>query len=152
MYNLLLTASGTSSWVLPIVLVVLLVAMIVLPMVSQNKRVKQYNEMQTNLKVGDKIQTIGGIVGRIIKFQEKEGAKTVYIETGDKKSKIVLEFDINAIAGPIIKVNTATNQQSDGGIQEPVFEEPTIDEPKDELLEQIEKSAKEKSSTKKSKK
>ena len=73
--------------------------------VNQKKRAKAYQEMQERLRAGDKVQTIGGIVGRISRIKEANGIKTVLIETGDKTNKAVIEFDINAIAGVVEGLN-----------------------------------------------
>ena len=51
----------------------------------ENKRKKEAEEMRTNLKVGDRITTIGGIVGTVVnvkddKFVIETGADQVRIE------------------------------------------------------------------------
>ena len=100
MMNFLLAEGNAgSSWLLLGVFVVLMVLMLVVPSISNKKRMAAYREMQDNLKAGDKIQTIGGIVGRLVKIKDKNGYKTIVLETGDKDKKMYIEFDINAIAG-----------------------------------------------------
>lgn len=104
--NILLSGAGnTSSIIWLVVLVVMIVVMLVLPSVTQKKRVKAYQEMQSRLKAGDKVQTIGGIVGKIVRIKESNGVKTIFVETGDKNSKMVIEFDANAIAGVVEGIN-----------------------------------------------
>lgn len=101
MTNFLLASNNTSSILWLVILIVLVVVMMVLPSVNQKKKIQAYQEMQNRLKAGDKVQTIGGIVGKINKIKEKDGVKTVLIETGAKSNKVVIEFDINAIAGVV---------------------------------------------------
>lgn len=101
MNNLFLAANNTSSIIWLVVLVVMIVVMMVLPSVTRKKQLAAYNEMQSRLKAGDKVQTIGGIVGRIVRIKEANGTKTIFIESGDKSNKTVLEFDANAIAGVV---------------------------------------------------
>ena len=50
----------------------------------QKKQEREVNNMRNNLKVGDEITTIGGIIGKIISIKEE----TVMIETGHDRTKI----------------------------------------------------------------
>jgi preprotein translocase subunit YajC len=50
----------------------------------QKKQEKETNDMRNNLKVGDEITTIGGIIGKIVSIKEE----TVMIETGHDRTKI----------------------------------------------------------------
>lgn len=52
----------------------------------ENKRKKQADEMRSNLKKGDVITTIGGIVGKIIMLNEE----TIIIETSDDRVRMEL--------------------------------------------------------------
>lgn len=102
MANLLLEASKASSFVLLGLLVCMIVGMLIFPSIGQKKRNQEYQTMLDNLKVGDKVQTIGGVVGRIAKISEKDGVKTMFLETGDKNNKMTIEFNVNAIAGIVV--------------------------------------------------
>ncbi len=53
----------------------------------QRKRDKQMREMLAAIKVGDKITTIGGVVGKIAKIKDD----VVTIETGADKTTLVFE-------------------------------------------------------------
>ena len=50
----------------------------------QKKQEREVNNMRNNLKVGDEITTIGGIIGKIISIKEE----TVMIETGHDRTRI----------------------------------------------------------------
>lgn len=79
--------TGTQSiinYAIPILFLAMLYFLMIRP---QQKREKAQKEMRAALKVGDKILTIGGIVGTIVKIQED----TVVIETGDNKSRITFD-------------------------------------------------------------
>mgnify|MGYP003300254926 CR=1 FL=1 len=52
----------------------------------ENKRKKQADEMRSNLKKGDQITTIGGIVGRIVMVNDE----TIIIETSDDRVRMEL--------------------------------------------------------------
>mgnify|MGYP002524551975 CR=1 FL=1 len=93
--NLVLLASGSESGqngsvgsmllsLAPILLVmVLMYFMLIRP---QNKKKKAEDKMRNELRVGDEITTIGGIVGRVVGI--KEDTNSLIIETGADRSKI----------------------------------------------------------------
>jgi len=51
----------------------------------QKKREKADAEMRSNLEVGDKITTIGGMIGRVVSIKDDE---TLTFETGADRVKI----------------------------------------------------------------
>ena len=53
----------------------------------ENKRKKEAEEQRSNLKVGDKINTIGGIIGTVVSVKEN----TFVIETGADQVRIEFE-------------------------------------------------------------
>ena len=70
---------------LGIIMVVLMFVVLYFFMIRpQKKQEKETNEMRNNLKVGDEITTIGGIIGKIISIKEE----TVMIESGHDRTKI----------------------------------------------------------------
>ena len=106
MLNLLLSGEatankGSSIWVY-VILIVLVVAMLVLPTITNRRRMKEYNTMLDQLRVGDEIRTIGGVVGRVTKINTKGEIKTFVLETGAKGSKTTMEFDMAAV-GTVLK-------------------------------------------------
>lgn len=50
----------------------------------QKKQEREVTEMRANVKVGDQIITIGGIIGRVTKVKEDD----ITIEVGSDKTKI----------------------------------------------------------------
>lgn len=103
MLNLILATSGAATntaqnnWWIYLVLIGLVVVMLVLPMFTQKKRNKEFNSMLDSMKVGDKIRTIGGVIGRVTKINRDADIPTVVIETGAKNAKTTMEFDVTAI-------------------------------------------------------
>lgn len=65
-------------------LVILLVVFYFFMIRPQKKQEKETNAMRNNLKVGDEVTTIGGIIGKIVSIKEE----TVTIETGHDRNKI----------------------------------------------------------------
>lgn len=102
MFNFLLDGANNgadlgSQWWVYLVLIGLVLVMLVVPSISNRKRAKEYNNMINNIGVGDTVRTVGGIIGRIVKVNEKDGFKTIILETGAKNSKTTMEFDIASI-------------------------------------------------------
>ncbi len=69
------------SLLFPILLIFVFYFLLIRP---QKKREKQVNEMRSNLRVGDRIITIGGINGKIVKMKDDK----ITIEIGSDKTKL----------------------------------------------------------------
>lgn len=78
--------TGAGSLTSTIIMVVAMIAIFYFMLIRpENKRKKEAEELRSNLKVGDKITTIGGIVGTVVhvkddKFVLETGADQVRIE------------------------------------------------------------------------
>ena len=90
MYNFLSTtemsATGgmTSSIVMLVAMLAIFYFMLIRP---ENKRKKEAEQMRNSVKTGDKIVTIGGIVGTVVNVKESR----IVIETGADQVRIELE-------------------------------------------------------------
>lgn len=78
------TATGMESWFSIGLIVIMFVVLYFFMIRPQKKQERETNEMRNNLKVGDEITTIGGIIGKIISIKEE----TVMIESGHDRTKI----------------------------------------------------------------
>ena len=67
-----------------LIMVLMFVALYFFMIRPQKKQEKETNDMRNNLKVGDEITTIGGIIGKVVSNKEE----TVMIETGHDRTKI----------------------------------------------------------------
>ena len=67
-----------------LIMVLMFVALYFFMIRPQKKQEKETNDMRNNLKVGDEITTIGGIIGKVVSIKEE----TVMIETGHDRTKI----------------------------------------------------------------
>ena len=68
-------------------MIVVLIAVFYLFMIRpESKRKKQQDEMRNNLRKGDQITTIGGVIGRIVKIEDD----TLIIETSE--DRVRMEF------------------------------------------------------------
>ena len=94
-----LSATGTDSTAEMIVsflpIVILLVFMIVLVYLPQKRQDKKDAAMRNSIEIGDKVTTIGGIVGIVCAIADKDD--TLVIETGSDRTKI--RFRRSAISG-----------------------------------------------------
>lgn len=122
-------ATFANSWWIYLVLGVLIVLMLVVPMFTNRKRAKEYNDMISSIKVGDTIRTVGGIIGRITKINDKDGYKTIIVETGAKGSKTTMELDMASVYTVL--------SSSAKKVEEPKQEEPKAEEKPAEQPEEV---------------
>lgn len=143
MLNLLLDGSTETttknqggSWWIYLILLGLVVLMLVLPTITNRKRMKEYDQMVNALHVGDTVRTVGGVIGRITKISEKDGVKTFILETGAKNNKTTMEFDIGSV-GTVLKSTAKPEEkaQKEEKKEEPKAEEVKAGEKADETLE-----------------
>ena len=115
------------SLVFPILLIAIFYFLLIRP---QKKREKSINEMRSKLKVGDKVVTIGGIHGKIIKIKDD----IITLEIG--ADKVRLTFSRWAISTldegsqPTTKENKNTSKEKSKEI--PQTDEETASKPSKE--------------------
>jgi len=76
-----------SSLMLPGLLVLMLVAMYFFMIRPQRRQQKKEKELRANIRVGDEVVTIGGVVGRVIKVLDDD----IVIETGADRNRITFK-------------------------------------------------------------
>ncbi len=74
-------SESTSSILMLVALFAVMYLMLIRP---QRKKEKQVQEMRNNIKPGDEIVTIGGILGKVVRVKDEE----VTIQVGADKTKI----------------------------------------------------------------
>lgn len=113
-----------------VVLVAVFYFMIIRP---ENKRKKAAEQLRNSLKKGDKLTTIGGIVGSIVQVNDD----TIVIETSDDR----VRMEITKWAVSTTGVQTSTDpkaQKNQKAVSDDVPEEPAL--PDDEPSETAEAS------------
>ena len=81
----LLTATGASGMSSMLVTLVLMLAVFYFMLIRpENKRKKEAEQMRSSVKNGDKITTIGGIVGTVVNVKENN----LVVETGADQVRI----------------------------------------------------------------
>lgn len=131
-------APSWKSYIPIIIIVVLLVAFFVWSFVSQKKKQKDFAATISAVKPGNKVKTIGGIVGEVVEVNDAEG--TFVLKTGDSEGNYsYMKFDKQAIyqtdakpeeAKPVEE--TAPEQVKEEAAPEEPFEENKEAEQKEE--------------------
>ena len=79
------TATGSAGGMTSIIFIVLmLVVFYVFLLLPENRKKKRLNEMRENLRVGDEIVTIGGMMGKVVAVT----GDSVTFETGEDQVRI----------------------------------------------------------------
>ena len=74
--------------VMTIVMLVAMIAIFYFMLIRpENKRKKEAEQMRSSVKTGDKITTIGGIVGKVVTIREED----LIIETGADRNKMKIQ-------------------------------------------------------------
>ncbi len=94
--NLLLAVS-VEQWVLLGVLLLVLIISPIFMMAKNKKAMASTQKMIDELKKGDTILTAAGVIGKVVSIDNKEGYKTVTIETGDEKHKGYMCIDVASV-------------------------------------------------------
>ena len=87
MVNFLTDAAGASMGSTVIMLVLMVAVFYFMLIRPENKRKKEAEQMRSSVKTGDKIVTIGGIVGTVVNVKENR----IVIETGADQVRIEFE-------------------------------------------------------------
>ena len=78
-------ASGKVNAITTLVMLAAMIAVFYFFMYRpQQKQEKESTDMRNNLKVGDEVTTIGGVIGKIVSIKDE----TVTIETSNERNKI----------------------------------------------------------------
>ena len=85
--------NGTSSIIMLVLMIAIFYFLLIRP---ENKRKKAAEQMRNNLKKGDTVTTIGGIVGKVIAVSEN----TLVIETSEDRVRMELtKWAISTVNG-----------------------------------------------------
>ena len=83
-----LTTTASAGMASPLIMMVVMIAIFYFMLIRpENKRKKEAEQMRSSVKKGDKISTIGGIVGTVVDVKENN----IVIETSADQVRIELE-------------------------------------------------------------
>ena len=80
-------AAGGGMGSMIVMMLAVLAIMYFLMIRPENKKKKEAEQMRSAVKVGDKITTIGGVVGKIVSIKDD----VIVIETGADRSKMTIK-------------------------------------------------------------
>ena len=95
MNNLISEFQWNNTYTMYIILGVFLVIMIVMTIIPQRKQKKKQEAMMNSIQVGDKIMTIGGIIGTIVEYDA--GSDQYTINVGTEEEQTLMKIVKNAI-------------------------------------------------------
>ncbi len=99
MTGILLQAAGGSSWSSIIPMVLIIVVFYFFMILPQTKKAKAQKKFRENIKVGDKIVTIGGIHGKIAEIADTTIMITVENGVKLKVEKNAISVDSSTLLG-----------------------------------------------------
>ena len=107
-----LTAATTGGMASPLIMMVLMFAIFYFMLIRpENKRKKEAEQMRSTVKKGDKIVTIGGIVGTVVDVKENR----IVIETSADQVRVELEkwaISSNETAAEAAKAQAKKDQEA----------------------------------------
>ena len=148
---------GASQWIMFGLLIAIIIIAPIFMNMRNKKEMAKAQQVMDSLKKGDKILTTAGVIGKIVGIEEKDGYKTVTIETGDEKHKGYMTMDINAIymnlsAPENVETPKVDKVEEKSAVEEKVEEPKEVSEKTEEQkVEEKPKKTTKKSSSKKSK-
>ena len=99
-----LTTTATTGMASPLIMMVLMIAIFYFMLIRpENKRKKEAEQMRSSVKTGDKITTIGGIIGTVVNV---------------KDDKIVIETSADQVRIEFAKWAISTNETADAAAKE----------------------------------
>ena len=120
------SSGGYSSIIMIVLMLVIFYLFLILP---ENKKKKKLNEMRSNLKVGDDIVTIGGMMGKVVHVTED----SVTFETSEDQVRIQVAkwaISTNARAEAQAAKEAQERKAAKQKAKETKKEEPKHEEPK----------------------
>lgn len=104
------TNSGGNSWIFLLVIGLMFVGMMVFSFVSQRKRQKKATEMMSAIAPGDKIMTIGRMIGFVISTNNE--TNTLLLNVGTEENPTFITIDKAAVGYVMQKGNQSAPQTS----------------------------------------
>lgn len=111
------------------VLLVAIIGLFIWQTISGKKKQKEAQNMVDNLKVGDRVKTIGGICGFVAEINNDEN--TFVLETGMEGKTSYVKFDKGAIYQTAPHEGSANAPKEEKKVEE-VKEQPKAEEVKEE--------------------
>ena len=85
--NYIAAEGGSGSIIMIVILIVLFVGMMLISIIPQKKKQKEYEAMQSAIKVGTRIMTIGRLIGTVVAINTDN---TIELDIGTKGNPVVI--------------------------------------------------------------
>ena len=117
---------GWVSWLFLGIIIAAIIALLVWSFLSNRTRRKNFEETVNAIKPGNKVKTIGGIIGEVVEVNEEEG--TFVLRTGDANGTCrFMKFDKQAIYQTDAKPEPAPEAPAAEKVSAPAEEEKPAD-------------------------
>lgn len=98
MQNLLFAETGFSSWILPAILLVIVVASLVMGVLRKGKYTQETQNLMSKLTAGVKVKTFAGVYGEIVEIRDAlDGSKVALIKTGENGKESFMSIDLASV-------------------------------------------------------
>ena len=148
--NFIAAEGGSGSIIMIVILIVLFVGMMLISIIPQKKKQKEYEAMQSAIKVGTRIMTIGRLIGTVVAINTDN---TIELDIGTKGNPVVilinregigLNLDAQQVAPDSkgdIKANAASGDvDADDAVEAPVDAQENAEEASEASEETTDKS------------
>ncbi len=88
------TNNGGGNWIVWVIFAVMIVGMILLTVLPNRKRQKEYQKMQDEIRIGTRIMTIGRMIGTITKIYPDN---TIEVDVGTPGNPVIITINREAI-------------------------------------------------------
>ena len=75
----------------------LIIYMIIMNKRSNAKRQKEIDDLKNSIQIGDRIKTIGGILGTVVEVKDVDNEQQIVIQTGADDAKLTMTIDSQAV-------------------------------------------------------
>ena len=110
MSNLILATMDSKSIIMIVILLVLFVGMMLISIIPQKKKQKEYQAMQDAIKVGTRVMTIGRLVGTVVAINTDN---TIEVDIGTKGNPVVILINREGIGLNLDAQQVAPNSKGD---------------------------------------
>lgn len=117
------SCANGGTWIFIAFFAVLLVIMMITSSRSNKKRQKEAEDKLNNMRIGDKVKTIGGICGIVVEINPEEN--TFVLSTGVDNEGTLIKFDMVAVyqtAHPEDEQQEATEAPAEEATEAPAEE------------------------------
>ncbi|MCL1945502.1 MAG: preprotein translocase subunit YajC [Firmicutes bacterium] len=91
--------------------VAIIAFMFIVPVRRRKKQNEYISNLHQSVQVGCIVKTLGGLIGKVVGLNEKQGIKEVVIETGIEPNKATLVFDFMYIYAVLVNADGTKHVQ-----------------------------------------